>query len=517
MLSQRAVGSYREVKIRRFLDDWAIWATGMLVALIVAVFTLFSWHVQFPLAAAIYIVGAVGILIHPRLGLYLMVFFAFVGEPNSIWWYPFNKNGSSAESILFVHGKLWASPYEGYIAFTAIGLLWQLARTRESLTLRSEFTYPAVIFSVAAMIGVVWGYLNGSVLSIAINQSRNIIIIPVLYLLFVNLVTDRRHIRILMWLIPLAIAVESILTLNYYYRYIDDVAREQISASGESVSTHSTSLHANIGLLLLAGSMLIGRTYRGLRSVLPFLLIPTLWAYYLSQRRSAVGALLIGLAILAVVLAKHRTGRFLLVVPPAAAVLLGYTLAFWNSTSSAAFPAQAIRSQISPTEGADSSSDLYRLIENVNLELTIASNPLLGTGFGRPFQIYIPMPDISGTFPLWNYLPHNSVLFIWVNAGLLGFFAMMYLWFKALRDGTALAFRSTNADDILVASVMTGTIAMIVVFTYLDISWDSQTVLLMTLSFGVISALRQIHDAEAQAKDPPESADARPERSDVRV
>ena len=370
----------------------------------------------------------------------------------------------------------------------------------------------------AAVIGVVWGYLNGSALSIAVNQSRNIIIIPVLYLLFVNLVTDRRHIRILVWLIPLAIAIESVLTLNYYYLHIDDAAREQINASGQSISTHSTSLHANVGVLLLIGSMLIGRTYRGLRFVLPFLLVPTLWAYYLSQRRSAIGALLIGLAILAVVLAKHRTNRFLLVVPPAAVLMTGYTAAFWNSSSAAAFPAQAIRSQISPTEGgADASSDLYRIVENFNLLRTIEANPLLGTGFGRPFGIYIPMPDISGTFPLWNYLPHNSVLFIWLNAGLLGFLAMMYLWFKALRDGTALAMRSTNADDILIASVMTGIVAMVVVFTYLDISWDSQTVLLMTLSFGLISALRQIQDAELQVDDPPASADTRPERSDVRV
>ena len=200
-----------------------------------------------------------------------------------------------------------------------------------------------------------------------------------------------------------------------------------------------------------------------------------------------------------------------------AAMLLAYTAAFWNSSSTAAFPAQAIRSQISPTEGADASSDLYRIIENVNLELTIESNPLLGTGFGRPFNIYIPMPDISGTFPLWNYLPHNSVLFIWLNAGLLGFIAMMYLWFKAIRDGTALALRSTDPDDVLISTVMTGTVAMVVVFTYLDISWDSQTVLLMTLAFGLISALRQIHDVESTDDEPSVSADTRAERSDVRV
>lgn len=515
MLTQRDVASYSEVRFRRGVDDWAVWATALFAALILSGLTILSFHVGFPIAAALYLLGAVGILVHARLGLYLMTFFAIVGEPDTISWYPFNKNGSSHESILFVHDKLVVSPYEGYVAVTFVAMIWYLARNREPLTIRGEFTYPTVAFSAAAVLGVMWGFANGSVLSIAINQSRNIIIIPLLYLLAINLITERRHMRILLWLVVIAIAIEAGLTLDYFYRQLTAAERLEIRDLGVSPSTHASSLHANISIFLLFASGLIGRTYRGMRWALPLLLIPTGWAYILSERRSAVGALLVAFALLALVLFRQRLQRFLLVVPITSLLLLGYTAAFWNAEGTAGFPAQAIRSQISPVEGGqDRSSDLYRIVENLNLEATIHSNPLLGTGFGRPFQIVVPLPDISDGFPLWNYLPHNSVLFIWINAGLLGMFTMLYLWFKATRIGTELAVRSRRADDILVATVSTATIVMIAMFTYLDISWDNQSVLLMTLSMGMITTLGRIQAAEAPPPEPT-SADPVRERADL--
>ncbi|HYX35614.1 MAG TPA: O-antigen ligase family protein [Oligoflexus sp.] len=66
----------------------------------------------------------------------------------------------------------------------------------------------------------------------------------------------------------------------------------------------------------------------------------------------------------------------------------------------------------------------YREIENFNLYFSVINNPLLGLGFGRPFPIILPMPDISFVFKGFDLIPHNSVLYIWAFAGPLGMAAL---------------------------------------------------------------------------------------------
>ena len=47
---------------------------------------------------------------------------------------------------------------------------------------------------------------------------------------------------------------------------------------------------------------------------------------------------------------------------------------------------------------------------------TIKAKPITGLGFGQRFYRPFPLPDIS-FFPFYEYMPHNSVLWIWIKTG----------------------------------------------------------------------------------------------------
>ena len=92
------------------------------------------------------------------------------------------------------------------------------------------------------------------------------------------------------------------------------------------------------------------------------------------------------------------------------------------------FGAIAIKSVIAPgaLSKEDESSDLYRRIENYDLVYTAHAKPLTGVGFGKPFYRPVPLPDISFDV-FYQYIPHNSILWIWLKTGYLGFVALLFV------------------------------------------------------------------------------------------
>jgi hypothetical protein len=98
--------------------------------------------------------------------------------------------------------------------------------------------------------------------------------------------------------------------------------------------------------------------------------------------------------------------------------LLLYAGLGWNSDSGIFAPVQKIRSIVDSNRDA---STLWRDLEDFDLIFTYAENPVLGTGFGHPFLDKIKLPDVTSTYELEPYIPHNSVLGLWAFGGLFGF------------------------------------------------------------------------------------------------
>jgi O-antigen ligase len=190
---------------------------------------------------------------------------------------------------------------------------------------------------------------------------------------------------------------------------------------------------------------------------------------------------------MAIALFWRRRRTFWAVTPVVLLVITGYVGAFWNSTSSAAFPAQAIKTIISPESASaeDRSSDLYRIIEAYDLNFTIRANPIFGIGFGQAFYRPVALPDIS-VFELNAYQPHNSLLWVWMKTGFGGFAAMFYVFGKALLLAADRIRRIQFGVDLAISVSATLFIIMYVVYTYVDVSWDARNTVFLGLALAIV-------------------------------
>jgi len=165
-------------------------------------------------------------------------------------------------------------------------------------------------------------------------------------------------------------------------------------------------------------------------------------AIWLNNRRIAYVGLATSITIVLLLgrwnAAKRAVARLSLLAIPVAVL---YVVVGWESPAAAFKPVAAIRTLISPDErteqaGADTSTRA-RDIENFNLSQTLREYPL-GTGLGQPYREVVKGPDISQDFALYQYIPHNDVLWMLTVGGPLGF---LLLWSLFL-TGIFLAARS---------------------------------------------------------------------------
>src|SRR3954449_8304783 len=91
---------------------WRAYALCLLGALVVAAFAAETAPGPFALALVCFFIVLAIALLRPALGLYVVIFLAVLGDPQTAGWYPFTKNFSSPESILYVNDRLILNPLE---------------------------------------------------------------------------------------------------------------------------------------------------------------------------------------------------------------------------------------------------------------------------------------------------------------------------------------------------------------------------------------------------------------------
>ena len=262
----------------------------------------------------------------------------------------------------------------------------------------------------------------------------------------------------------------------------------------------------NAVFIFVLALWLLKRGTRTFRVTVTLLVIPIVIAYLVSERRAAFVALVVGAIILFVVLLWTRPQTFWKVAPVVMVIGVLYTGAFWNSEASIGFPAQAIKSVIAPDQldAKDQSSDLYREIEKVDILYTINSSKFLGIGFGHEFLRPVALPTIT-SFNLATYKPHDSILWIWMKAGIGGFVAMLFLFAMTMRKGATVLRGAAGDRQLPVLIAMVSFVAMYAVYCYVDIGWDAQNVVMLALAMALIGTWPRL---TADPLDPHEEAEA---------
>jgi hypothetical protein len=138
----------------------------------------------------------------------------------------------------------------------------------------------------------------------------------------------------------------------------------------------------------------------------------------LNQRRLAWISLAMGILVVAALMPRVKQMRrikYLAVIVPIVAL---YVAVGWGRTERIFKPLQSFAT-ITTEEDASTKA---RNAENLGLIATSnASGMLLGTGWGRPYVEVSDKYSIARLFPLWQYIPHNSILGVLAYTGVLGF------------------------------------------------------------------------------------------------
>ncbi len=484
-----------QVQARKSQIVWLLLFAGAISAALLLALVSLHYGPSISLVGwLIYLAGIAVIFYRPRWGIYLTLFFALLGDSILVPWYPFVKNFSSVESIFYLNNSFIFSPLETYLVLIGVSWLGRAAYRRKFHFAKGDLNLPTAIFLVFVVIGFVRGLTSGGNLNIALWEIRPFFYLFLMIFYGSNLLTRREHFNhILMWAAA-GLSIEGIIG----FIHIFSIAGGHLTSS-EGITEHSAAIHMNTVFVLVLLAWLFKGSYVkrfAFLPVLPFMLL----TYLAAQRRAAFVSIAFALALVAVLLFFENRKLFWLLIPPVVVAGLLYLAVFWNSTSSVAMPAQAIKSVIAPTSATmrDQASNGYRIAENIDTGFTVHQHPILGVGFGNKFYLPIVLPDIS-FFIWWNYLPHNSIIYVWLKAGLGGFLAMLYFIALSVVTGLRAYQRTQNLETKIV--LLTGILYIIMhfLYAYVDISWDAQSMLYI----GAVVAMINVAESVLAVPDPP--------------
>ena len=389
------------------------------------------WGVSIGVAAVIAVLVspmvAVVVICWPELGLYVLAFCAFVVESDSL---P-THNGTDNLYVFF-----WPPQMQGFFE-RPIGLvmlltlfIWICHRLvkRQPLLQGGALIGPFTLYILCAIGAVVYGLLTGGSLQIIILQFRPFWYTFLSYILAYNFVKRKSDIRNFFWLVIVCAGFKGLQGLYVYLiLYHGDLS------SHDTIMSHEESFFYASLLLLLAIFCLYYR-YRPQLIACLCAAPPVLISLVANQRRTDYIALVLGIAFAWVIvfLLRPKARRGLLTgMVICASLSITYVIVGINVAGAFGSPARSIIGVFNPSAGDRYAlSNLYREYEDEDLKYTAKHHPL-GLGFGKEFDQPQPLtsvfPDILAQDPVYNYIPHNTIYWVWADLGIVGFFALWFL------------------------------------------------------------------------------------------
>lgn len=465
-----------------------VYAACVAFSVVVAAVLYGSYNQLFAPSGTVVLLGVAICVVRPVAGLYLTTALAMLGDASIFPSYPITKNFSSIESVLYLSDQLSLSPLDLFLAALFLGWVLQQLPRRSWQLRRGRLFVPILAFSGFVLVGMAWGLGRGGAAIVAYWEGRALLYLPALFLLTTNLFDRAEQFRRMWWLLLIVLTLNAFGALWEYYT-LTPTERDALRSLGE----HGAAVHWATLIVFTVATLLFRHRDRPRRWLLVAMSVPAAWALMLSERRAAMIGLFAGLALVLVVLRWHHSMRFRFAFPIAAVVAVVWLAAFWNADGPLSLPSEAAKAVIATGQQSeqDRASDLYRDLEEFNINSTIRANPITGVGFGQPFYMIVPLPDIS-FFPFWQYITHNSILWIWMKTGIGGFVAMLVMFATSMREG-ARALRASSDGAWTVATLASvAYVLMFAIFAYVDIAWDTRNVVLLAFALAQIDRARTL-------------------------
>lgn len=329
---------------------------------------------------------------------------------SGLWRSPLAVLGPLFESLPGIHLTAWQ---------LAVFALAPLCLAAPGVGRRARPLDMAILVSLACLaVTFGWGLLRGGSAYQAYYQLWRFLAGLLVALILVGVTTSPRHLKALGTTIVAAALVRGTLAMYFFW----GVVRGGIDPAPPYMTTHDDSLLFVAGLLVVLSWALARRTVVACVSALA-VSSHLLYAITLNNRRLAWIELILSVALIYFILPRgkvqRRVNQLLVVAGP---LVLAYVLAGWSRPEPVFAPVAALSSASS----YEDASALAREEEIRNLLYTLArnSNPLMGTGWGKPYQ---KLTSVYANFVEWwqyEYLPHNSLLGVAVFGGFAGLFGI---------------------------------------------------------------------------------------------
>ena len=339
----------------------------------------------------------------------------------------------------------------------------------------------------------VHGLLSGGDLKTSLWELRPQVYGFVLFLMTTTLVDDQAQVKRLAIVFLLAVMVKAVIGDFRYFVTLRGDLGSQLYVLGHEDS-YFLSLFITAGLVSA-----IWLQNRRLTVLVTLGSILAAGALLANSRRIGIFALAGAVAVVLLLAYRYeptlrkRIGWACVLV---AVVGAGFLVYAWDKQYGIqAQLVRPIRSLVDPS-ARDFSSDQYRLAETANLKLTFQTNPIVGVGFGSPFLIVYPMADISNFYPLWNVIPHNSLMWVEMRMGTIGMVAFWGWIGIAVLEGFGAFERRRDPLVRAVAAFALAAIVAEIAVAYADLQLESyRNLLFLGVVLGVLNRLPQLPGA----------------------
>jgi O-antigen ligase len=330
---------------------------------------------------------------------------------------------------------------EVVMATATVGVLFDLGIRHRLPVLPEPFTFPLALLGLAFVAGTVNGHFQGGALSEALWVIRPIGYLVLVSFLVVNLLGDRRRVRLFALGAALLAVFKGFEGLVFWILGMGRPLEEGGAFIGTVLTYYEPTANFVMLLFVLAGASALL-----MRVPLPLWIKLTspvvLAALVLSFRRNFWIALVLAL-VLTIMLTSGIRGRRL-VFPTMIALVASIWIAVAAGGATYLKGPLVERAQtLAPTKLDARKQDVYRLQEVKNVLFEIKSHPITGLGLGVPWSaVKNPMPEEHEG---GRYYTHVVLLHYWLKFGLLGVAA--YLWLMAVAILTSVRLWRF-ADDV---------------------------------------------------------------------
>ncbi len=437
---------------------------------------------------------------YPRAGVYFLFCSALLFPGTSVAsiptmptsYVPFWWNLSTVGQVYVSTNALKAlsfSPAEFLMVLTIVTWLIKTIVMREFKVTGGVFFGVIGAYTSMVAIGFLNGFTHSHNMTMALYEVRGQAYFFMIYLMTINIFDDKKQVKTLIWLIVLCTGFQGLCAAITYFSLNGTVTEE-------GFMSHDESLYLSL-LIFIALLNTLLKSDKRLKWATLIALLPSIVGILGNQRRSGIAAVIVAflplLPMMYVISKEHKKKIIAIGVVTAVAWSIYLPIA-WNATGAWALPARSIRSQTEPNS-RDNASNAYRLDEEFDVKFTRDTSPFIGVGYGSPFLQPRPLAAVTTDFVY--YMPHNSVLWVWMRLGHVGFLLYFLMVGVILIKGMHHLKVTRDPTLLLAGTLAIVLLLMVITFGKYDLALvNCRTMILLSIMVGILSLLPTLQAKE---------------------